>query len=301
MNEKTIKEYIRALEHMIGFLNGLLEEDKRIIAPPTNHLESLTNLRFLANSDLWPEAVPPSLLCGDDEDSKLARALGIIQEFVNIDITGKKILDFGCGEGHIAYVASTFGEAQIVVGYDVKEQNWAKFNQKFNNLLTTNLETVTKTGPYDIILVNDVIDHSGDPLKALMQIQKLKTAQGKVLMRCHPWTSRHGTHLYKQLNKAYLHLVFTTDELYEMGLEETATQPALDPLTLYRSLIKEAGFTILKEETVTHPIELFFTHQDEVLRRIKDKWKTSTNPNLANGSEFPKEILEIQFVDYTLV
>lgn len=303
MNDKTIKEYIRALEHIVQFMKNLLEEETKIIEPPTDNVETLTNLRFLAKSDTWPKAVADDLLCGDDEDSKLARAAGIIQEFINVNLVEKNFLDFGCGEGHVPFVAATLSETKQTVGYDVSNQNWSHFDEKNikNFLLTTNWEEVLSKGPYDVILVNDVLDHSGDPLKALQQIQKAKAPLGKILMRCHPWASRHGTHLYKQLNKAYLHLVFTPDEIYAMGLKETTTQPALDPISLYRTLIKEAGLTILKEDTITQPIEMFFTHNPEILRRIKDKWKTSTNPLLASGEEFPREILELQFADFTLI
>ena len=305
MNDKTIKEYIRALEHIVKFMKNLLEEETKIIEPPIDHLETLTNLRFLAKSDAWPKAVTDDLLCGDDEDSKLARAAGIIQEFINVELVGKNFLDFGCGEGHVPFVAASLAGTKQSVGYDVVNQEWSHFEEKNRDLnnffLTDNWEETLSKGPYDVILVNDVLDHSGDPLKALQQIQEAKAPMGKILIRCHPWVSRHGTHLYKQLNKAYLHLVFTPDELYAMGLKETTTQTALDPISLYRTLIKEAGLTILKEDTITQPVEMFFTHNPEILRRIKDKWKTSTDPALSSGEEFPRKILELQFVDLTLI
>lgn len=302
--EKMLREYIRGLEHIIGYFRSILDAENKNPAPPENKLLELTNLRMLAKSDIWPEAVPADLLCGEDEDSKLARATGIVQEFIHTDVARKKFLDFGCGEGHVPYVVAAVFDSEYATGYDVKEQNWATLdkNREIKNLLlTTEWDQVIEKGPYDVILVNDVIDHSADPLKALKQIQEAKTpGTGKVYMRCHPWTSRHGTHIYKTLNKAYLHLVFSKEELYAMGLKEMATQPALEPLSLYRHLLKEAGFTVLKEDTVTQPVELFFTRNSDVLRRIKEKWKTSSNEELAGG-RFPREIMEIQFVDYTLI
>lgn len=301
--EKMLREYIRGLEHMIGYFRSILDAENKNPAPPEDKLLEITNLRTLAKSDVWPEAVPAELLCGEDEDSKLARATGIVQEFIKTNVAKKKFLDFGCGEGHVPYIVAAIFDSEYATGYDIKEQNWNTLekNREMNLLLTTEWNQVLEKGPYDVILVNDVIDHSADPLKVLKQIQEAKKPKlGKIYMRCHPWTSRHGTHIYKTLNKAYLHLVFSKEELYAMGLKEMATQPVLEPLTLYRRLFKEAGFTILKEDTVTQPVELFFSQNPDILRRIKEKWKKSTNKELVNG-RFPREILEIQFVDYTLI
>jgi hypothetical protein len=150
--------------------------------------------------------------------------------------------------------------------------------------------------------VNDVLDHTKNPLEELKKIHSIKTPQtGKVLLRIHPWTSRHGTHLYKKLNKAYLHLVFSEEELYSMGLEDNYTIKLIDPVSAYKKMFKEVGFSVLKEDITTQPIEMFFTHTEEILRRIKSRWKNSTIPELAAGTIFPREILEIQFIDYVLI
>ena len=35
----------------------------------------------------------------------------------------------------------------------------------------------------------------------------------RLFVRFHPYTSRNGTHLGNQINKAYIHLIFSDDEL----------------------------------------------------------------------------------------
>lgn len=304
MDQKTIKEYIRALEHITGFMRTLLEEELKAPPAPTSErdkISEITDLRLLAKSDQWPQAVPDDLICGEDEDNKLNRAAGIVHEFIRTDLTDKKFLDFGCGEGHVPFVAANLVGVKLAVGYDSTAQDWDHFGPVNNLELTTNFASVKNSGPYDVILVNDVLDHCKNPKTLLEQIRDVKSPTARIYMRCHPWTSRHGSHLYKQLNKAYLHLVFTEDELYSIGLKETQTNKLLDPMTTYRSLIKDVGFTITQEEVITHPVELFFTHKPTVLRRIKEKWSKSENKNLATGVEFPREIMEIQFVDFVLV
>jgi hypothetical protein len=66
-------------------------------------------------------------------------------------------------------------------------------------------------------------------------------------------------------------------------------------------MIKEAGFSIVREETTTQPIEMFFTHTPEILRRIKSRWKNSEIAEYSSGVVFPREALEIQFIDFTLI
>jgi 2-polyprenyl-3-methyl-5-hydroxy-6-metoxy-1,4-benzoquinol methylase len=304
MDQKTIKEYIRALEHITGFMRTLLEEELK--APPApysdrDRISEITDLRLLAKSDQWPQAVPDDLICGDDEDNKLNRAAGIVHEFIRADMTDKRFLDFGCGEGHVPFVAANLVGVKLAVGYDPVAQDWNHFDHVSNMKLTSHFEEVKKDAPYDVILLNDVLDHCSNPKALLEQVKEVKSQTGRIFVRCHPWTSRHGTHLYKQLNKAYLHLVFNKEELYAMGLKDTHTYQLLDPMPAYRSLFKDAGFTVVQEEVITHPVELFFTHKPAILRRIKEKWAKSENNALATGVEFPREIMEIQFADFVLV
>lgn len=299
MDKKTIKEYLRALEHMTAFMRSLLEEELKTPPMPTDKLSEITTLRLLAKSEKWPLAVPEELICGEDEDQKLARAAGIITDFIRTDLNNKKILDFGCGEGHVPYVAANLIGIKLAMGFDIENQNWNHFEDTKNLKFSTEFEEIKKNGPYDVIIINDVIDHAEENI--LIKANEVKSINGKIYLRCHPWTSRHGTHLYKQLNRAYLHLVFSIDELFGMGLKETNAKKLLDPLNEYKKIIKTANLKISEENIVTHPIELFFTHEPDVLRRIKKQWKTSENKALAAGAEFPRNAMEIQFVDFVLI
>jgi 2-polyprenyl-3-methyl-5-hydroxy-6-metoxy-1,4-benzoquinol methylase len=306
MDQRAIKEYIRALEHMTGFLRTLLEEEKKItdeIPIDYDHLRELTNLRMLAKSDKWPRAVPEDLICpDDDEDQKLSRASGIVTEFIKTDVVDKKLCDFGCGEGHVPYVAAHLFGSKVAVGYDVLEKNnWYDFEKRDNLVFTDDFQKLKTMGPYDVILINDVIDHAENPSDVLKKAKSIKSQNGRIYMRCHPWTSRHATHLYKKLNKAYLHLIFSKNELYGMGYKGIETNKFIDPISEYKQFIEEAGLKIAVEETITHPLEIFFTHNKEILRRIKANWKDSFDPELASGSEFARDAIELQFIDYILV
>ena len=306
LEEKSIKECIRALEYIKGVFQNLLdEENKKPGPPPVDHLRSITNLRLMAKSSEWPFAVPPDLICGEDDNSKINRATNIVQEFLkDFDLNDKKVLDFGTGEGYVPYVIANLNQTKLAMGYDIEWQNWSEFferNKALNNFgITDKFEEIIMRGPYDIIILNDVLDHVKDPLETMQKIKDIKAEGGKIVMRCHPWTSRHGSHIYKQLNKAYLHLVFSSDELYAMGLKEMPTTKILDPMSYYRGIIDQMELKILKEEIINYPVDLFFSKHEEIMRRIKDKFSSSLDPDYQQGTKFPREILEIQFVDYVL-
>jgi 2-polyprenyl-3-methyl-5-hydroxy-6-metoxy-1,4-benzoquinol methylase len=302
MNQDTIKEYIRALEHMTGFFQSLLEEERKIPPKPETEWDAiaeLTELRMLANSERWPSAVPEELLCEENEDQKLARASGIIDDFITEDFTDKKFLDFGCGEAHVPYIVANLKSVSLSVGYDIEDQNWNHFEKTENLFLTTSLNQTKEKGPYDIILINDVLDHAY-PSLILEEAKNLKAENGRIYLRCHPWTSRHGSHLYKKLNKAYLHLVFTEKELYSIGLKPINKVKFLDPIKEYKDLISMAGLKILNERKIEQSLDLLFTNEPKILRRIKENWTESDNELLANGTEFPRESLELQFIDFIL-
>lgn len=303
MDQKTIKEYIRALEHMTAFMRGMLDEHLQMPSLNENAHDALTEfteLRMLAKSSAWPNAVPQDMICGDDDDSKFSRAAGIVHDFIKTDLTNKSFLDFGCGEGHIPHLIANLLGSKKVCGFDINPQHWDKLKPLPNLTLTTNYNDIKNLGPFDVILLNDVIDHAEDPLNVLEQVREVKEPQtGKIFMRCHPWTSRTGTHLYKELNRAYLHLAFEEKELLNvMGLRGLFTNKIIDPLPTYRNAIKNAGFTILQEDIIRHPVELFFTTKNFILRRIQENF-AKKDPKFA--TEFPRDILEIQFVDYVLI
>lgn len=101
-------------------------------------------------------------------DAKLAFGTGthettqmIVSTLLYLDLSGKHVLDCGCGTGILSIAASKLG-ARDVVGYDIDE--WSventKHNSEINDVHNINVylgdSSVIKTlnGPFDIILAN---------------------------------------------------------------------------------------------------------------------------------------------------
>lgn len=254
--------------------------------------QEFKTLREAVQSDEWPSAVNPMLICDPDSLTDIEdRAKGIIELLITEDLIEKKFLDYGCGNGATVNAATEY-KTSLSIGYDIENQNWQSKN---GSILTSNWLEVEQNKPYDIILLFDVIDHlSGEsPTDVLKKIKNVLSENGKIYMRCHPWTSRHGTHLYHNLNKAYLHLIFSPEELQALLPESKNAEPNICvtyPIKTYTSYIEEAGLKIVNRKNTTETVEEFFK-EPKIAKRIMNKTKFEN---------FPEFQMSLQFVDFIL-
>jgi 2-polyprenyl-3-methyl-5-hydroxy-6-metoxy-1,4-benzoquinol methylase len=258
-------------------------------------LNNFDRLRQALETDRWPEAVNKNLVCDpNSEIDKMERGRGIVELLVEDNLSGLKFLDYGCGEGYSAFYASEKNPT-ISVGYDIKEQNWKHFQSKPNLLLTNDRKAVAGNGPYDVILMFDVIDHldGATPVEILADAASLLSPTGKIYMRTHPYTSRHATHLYHNLNKAFVHLVFTEDELKQIVPDTKHVEKNLGvttPILSYGKWIEEAKLTVVHRREIKDKVENFFKIPQIAERIMKNTKMTS----------FPEFQLSIQFIDFIL-
>ena len=242
-------------------------------------------------SPMWPEAVPSFLICEDKEEDRQDRAEGILDfvyQNLDIDITRKKFLDFGCEAGHVALEAGK--KALKSVGYDIKKYgNYTWEETDSNCFLTTDFEKVKENGHYHFIMLYDVLDHVENPVEVLKQVRSVCTSNSVVFLRFHSWMSRHGAHLYKKFNKAWIQLVFSEDELKLMGLVPETVQRYIRPIATQKGFIEEAGFNVIKESIETSAVEPFF--KESVL-------KSRFFSNF--GTEFPEFQMSQSFNDYLI-
>lgn len=260
-----------------------------------NDLDQFESLKKALNSNRWPEAVNPHLICDpESETEKIERGRGVMELMIEDDL--KKFLDIGCGEGHCTAVAATEYGASMSVGYDIKSyDSWNKFPARPNLQFTNSFETVKTNGPYDTILLFDVLDHvvGQDPISLLTMARDVLSENGVIYMRVHPFTSRHATHLYHELNKAYVHLVFSPEEIRLLLPESKYEEPnigVVKPIVTYESYIAAAGLKIQHRTNIEEKIEPFFKIP-KIAERIMKQTKL---PN------FPEFQLTLQFLNFKL-
>lgn len=226
-------------------------------------------LKSLLNSNSWPQATFSFQVTDENSESdKRERAEGIANVILP-PMKGKRFLDFGCGEGHL--VAFLSDESSVSVGYDLSKVGLLPWDSESDGfLLTSDLEKVSSEGPYDVVLLYDVLDHvEGDMSSVIKTAGSFLADDGVMIIRFHPWCARHGGHLYRNINKAFAHLILTDDEIAALGLELQKFQRIVAPLDLYRDAIYASGLKIQKgPESDIQEVESFFWTNYLVKSRI---------------------------------
>jgi SAM-dependent methyltransferase len=247
-------------------------------------------------SPKWPEAVNPNLICNPESfDDKNERGRGIIEMCIEENLKDLKFLDYGCGEGHCAALSAEYNST-ISIGYDPQPKDtWSNYTARNNLLFTSDFNAVKAAGPFDVILLYDVIDHvvGESPEDVLAKVSSLLSPTGKIYMRTHPFISRHGPHLYHDLNKAYIHLVFTPDELRQLIPNSKYREPCIGvttPIRTYEGFITKAGLKIMNKRDIQEKVEPFFK-----IPKIAERIMRNLGVN-----SFPDFQMSLQFIDYIL-
>jgi len=240
----------------------------------------------------WPLAVEPSVLA-ETEEAKETLAESIIQFVVTDYLKDLSFLDFGCGEGRVVTSAMKQKPTKSI-GFDIIEDKWDRVELEENCLLTTDWNAVAENAPYDIVLLFDVLDHCENetPQEALYKIKNVLALDGKIVVKSHPWCSRHGAHLHKcGLNKAFAHLIFDDVELTRLGYQPPMiVLPVTHPLETYHDWFKDVNLGIESEYVTTSKPENFF-HKKEIHDRIAKHYKYDDDFN---------KYLSVETVDFIL-
>lgn len=258
----TLKSDIARLNKQVEYLNVALDA-------LLNY--KMTDIPFEQLIEKWPVAVAEDLICNTSAEDLRIRAENILNYFVADSITGKKV-----------YIIPS-DEQMYHCCVDRQVVSMPCDNDKHPEL----------SGQYDAIVLYDCLDYLINPELYIANLKNHLVDGGKVYIRFHPWCSRSGTHLYKSINKAYFHLVFSPDEIQSIfGQKVDFTYPVTRPIETYDKWV--SGYKVLHKNVVCDDIEDFFYSDDKIIKRICSHYETF------NGLLLPSEHLSVLFVDYVL-
>ena len=326
MNEKELKKYLNVIKRAVSLIENMLdektkvefeaiveipeidyakqkeeelrakeeearlkEEELRIIEE--QRVARKKHINDLMSIDCWPESVPNFLVNKEvSEKDQINRANAVLDMTLDKTLEGLNFLDFGCGDGWIAEEAKNRGASESF-GYDIlKSENWINLK----NAIYTNDYSILKKDNFDVIMLYDVLDHCHDPIELMGQVRECLRKDGVVYVRCHPWTSKHANHLYKNgINKSYIHLFLNYHEIYD--LTENAplfTRIEKYPLRAYHYWF--SNFNISKERFIKESVsEFFFVPSFKELLAYEQKIPINQIDDFLNT-------MAIQFIDYKL-
>lgn len=202
-------------------------------------------------SNLWPLAVPDESIVVT-KIQKQTRATMMASKLPKMY---GKILDFGCGEGHL--VAYLKNQNLDVFGYDIKNHTeWTERNEELkssSSFFTDDWKMVKGVGKYDVIILYDVIDHIIDETinEVTDKIKSILKDDGMICLFAHPWTSSHGGHLYETINKAYAHLFLDNDILDELCPTRVPCTKITRPMAHYKTILEDK-FTVKNKKVINN-------------------------------------------------
>jgi SAM-dependent methyltransferase len=299
MDEGKVKKYVQVVRRALELIEQELgvttipapttqpNTTKPTISPKPDRKDYLDSL---LNNASWPLAVPEHLIAAPSESDQKSRAKAVLDTMVSRSLEGVHFLDYGCGDGWGVAAAKARGVSSST-GYDiVPSPVW----EKLKDVVTLTDNPDLPKGFYDVILLYDVVDHSMDAEGMMSHVYDLLKPGGTVYVRCHPWISRHGAHLYKQgLNKAFVHLFLTEEELVDRGYAPLFVRHETNPLVAYKWFFN--NFVIERENVIRpNPLEAFF--QDQM---VKDLLWSEQKIDAKRKNGFIKD-MEIDFCDYVL-
>lgn len=252
-------------------------------------------LKSLVMEPSFPEAVDPSLICDlSNEEEKIERATNIVEIYIEEFLENKSFLDFGCGEGHVA-LASLEKATKLSKGYDINPNAFSKSIVETNpNLLTNNWEDIAKE-KYDVILMYDVFDHieKEDEVEVMKKLKSILAPDGKIYARMHPFVSRHANHYYHTLNKAFVHLIFTDEELEKITGKkpDVHVNKVFYPYRQYGEVFKKANIKTISSNTIENEVEPYFKDNKMITDRIVKRF---------NLFELPLHQMTMSFIDFVL-
>lgn len=296
-----VKRLLQKFGHDISPDSAMNKRDELGIAQEkTSYLNTISfdTVKNIILSPTYPQAVnTDGILDPTNDDDKLDRGEAILEGLIPENIVGKKFLDFGCGEGFCTLAAARKGTI-LSVGYDKipYDHTWKKMNFPNRFFCTSNWQQVQSSGPYDYILIYDVIDHIHDnsQASALNYCSSVLAKDGKIFVRCHPYYGRAGAHQIYDLNKAFVHVVLTDDELRSLVPNPKhihAGSKWIEPEKKYEEFFAKARLKIVSKNVTRDIVEDFFKTNESISERIIQNTKST---------QFPESTLSINFVDYVL-
>jgi len=110
----------------------------------------------------------------------------IIEDLIGEEISGKKLLDVGCGDGVLSYLLAKKG-AQVT-GIDSSDEaiKFAKGKNKkhknINFLTASAYHLPFDNQTFDYIVSSDVIEHLANPEQMLLEMKRVWNSNGKIVI-----------------------------------------------------------------------------------------------------------------------
>jgi SAM-dependent methyltransferase len=165
-------------------------------------------------------------------------------------VEGKRVLDFGCGRGHLAVGLARRGA--VVTAVDIQARLLEKARRLAGDLPICFAETVPSDQRFDIVVSINAMEHYSDPLGVLRTMRSHLVTRGRILMTfCPTWLAPYGAHMHFFTRVPWVHLIFPEDVVMRARsrfMNDGATryeevEGGLNRMTVrrFREVVRESG------------------------------------------------------------
>lgn len=131
-------------------------------------------------------------------------------------LSGKRILEVGCGRGHFSHVLATEFDCDVV-GVDIGDYpSWAELTGPRVDLRKHDIsqENNAALGHFDLIVTYSVWEHIQHPFAALRAARDLLAPDGAFFLYANLYRGPKASHRYREVFFPWPHLLFT-DQVFE--------------------------------------------------------------------------------------
>lgn len=110
----------------------------------------------------------------------------------SIEWNGKSVLEIGCGEGYTAIAIAKCGATVTATDYAESAIKIAKEKHHHKNIQYTTVDYRDINKKFDVVVLQEVIEHMDHPLEDLSTIKKMLNESGKVVITCPSFLNMRG-------------------------------------------------------------------------------------------------------------
>ena len=198
------------------------------------------------------------------EQSALNRLKPILND---IDVTGKAVLELGCGDGWLTAMLPKHAGASRAIGVDADGySSWPEHTDPRLRLVAADLsrQQVVPPGSIDTIISNTTFHGVARPLQTLASIYDILKEGGEAWLRTNIYTARNASHRYKDIFFPWPHLLFEDEvgqQFYQKHYQKFGPSFSwVNRMTVahYVHVAREVGFDVTLVRRRVAPIDVEF-------------------------------------------
>jgi len=198
-----------------------------------------------------------------NQDDALSLLKRVYPNFGSI-VSGKRVVDFGCGDGNQAialvreYDCSVVGIDSNTATLARAEENMIKHDVPSRRLSFVEAVSPEMRGTFDVVISQNSFEHFPDPQAVLHQMGSLLNSSGLLLITFGPpWFAPYGSHMHFFCKVPWINVIFP-----EKAVMRARSQFRNDGATTYEEV--ESGLnkmTMGKFESLISSCNLKITHR----------------------------------------